>query len=49
MFYSLTIDDALETEVIGGLSQAVFDATAALVVEDSKVFTCQYLSQRRKS
>jgi hypothetical protein len=40
---------AHETKVIGGLSQAVFDATAATLVEDGKVLTRRYLSQRRKS
>ena len=36
MFYSHIVDDALEPEVKGGLSQAVFDATAATLVKDGR-------------
>ena len=49
MFYSHIVDDALEAKVIGGLSQAVIEATAATLVKDGKGLTRQYLSQRRKS
>jgi hypothetical protein len=49
VFYSHIVDDALETKVIGGLSQVVFEATAATLAKDGKGLTRQYLSQRRKS
>jgi len=49
MLYSHVIDDALDTSVgAKGLSRGI-DAFDQLAVEESKVLTRQYLSQRRKS